>query len=95
MAKQHIFTQREDRIIIKNVKNNPQNIKAALNKSADELYLTFNQVYWRYYKHLRKNNKIFVLVSEKKKGETNAKICKTTKKVLPKWKLIIKQLLDL
>lgn len=64
--KYHVFTEEEDKVILSNVESNIHNLHLSFKKSAEELNLTYYQVYWRYYRHLRYTATCFLTVSERR-----------------------------
>lgn len=88
------WTPEEDAVLLKNIKQYPQNLKEAFKKTSEEINRTVNACNFRWYAVLSRNpdksNTCFILTSPTKISR-NKKICKdmSSKSTMSKWKKIL------
>jgi hypothetical protein len=80
------MTDREIKIMIANVEQNPVNIKYALQKTAKELNRNFGSLNSFYYRYIKKKTDLIITTGSKKGFSNNVKnqlVCKKTGTLTP------------
>jgi hypothetical protein len=61
----HKYTPKDDKIILKIIKNNPSNLKMCFEEAAEKIGVTPKSISYRYYEKLKHHNVCFIMVGKK------------------------------